>query len=149
MLFSHTPIRMEWFYSLEGYKTKFNWFLLEIALELYDRIRRSPELAWYRAQYDEKQIAQFCTYYTRRMKKSLLKHLRGRVKQIREPREIFDDFYPHHTQAQNDELRAVAIQAWESMWRGCENCPEGCLVDAMSPSGCFDEYASERKEEST
>jgi len=40
----YTPIKLEWFYYLEGEKTKLNWFLLEIALEYYDRIRDSQEL---------------------------------------------------------------------------------------------------------
>jgi len=79
---NYTPIQMEWFYYLEGDKTKFNWFLLETALEYFFHIRSCEGLATYRKQYDDRQIAQFCTYYARRMKKSLLNCLRGRTKSV-------------------------------------------------------------------
>ena len=79
---NYTPIKIEWFYYLEGDRTKLNWFLLEVALEYYTRIKSSPELASYREQYDEMQIAQYCTYYVRRLKEGVLKCLQGKRKRI-------------------------------------------------------------------
>jgi purine nucleoside permease len=63
MKMNNSPIQMEWFHNLEGEKTKFNWFLLEIALEYYSRINESSELKAYRKQYSKKEIALYCTYY--------------------------------------------------------------------------------------
>jgi hypothetical protein len=36
---NYTPIQIEWFYYLEGNKTKLNWFLLETALEYFFRLQ--------------------------------------------------------------------------------------------------------------
>jgi uncharacterized Fe-S radical SAM superfamily protein PflX len=139
MLKNRTPIRKEWFY-LDGEKTKLNWFLLEIALEYYDRIMDSPELASYRAMYDNKQIALFCTYYARRAKDSLLRCLKGQRKSIMLYREHIDDFYPHHTKEMNKALVKVGNDAWDHMLAICDNCPQRCLVDYKSRSPEFDMY---------
>jgi len=131
---------MEWFYHLEGEKTKLNWFLAEIALEYYDHIMDSADLTWYREQYDDKQIAQYCTYYARQTKASLLKYLRRQLKKVVLHQKHIDDFYPHHADQQNDTLGKVGEEAWSSMLTSCVNCPEQCLKDYKSRSGNFDEY---------
>jgi hypothetical protein len=140
MLFNSTPIQMEWFYHIEGDKTKFNWFLLETALEHFSRIRDSGPLEAYRKQYGDQQIAQFCAYYARRMKKSLLNCLRGRTKNVIHYRDYVDDFYPQHANSLNRTLEDVAIEAWSHMLSACENCPQGCLYDHESATTLFDEY---------
>lgn len=138
MLFS--PIQMEWFYDLEGHKTKLNWFLLEIALEYFDRIRSSKALSTYWEQYDQIQIAQFCAYYARRMKKGLLNCLRGRTKHLIAYQEIIDDFYPHHGDKLNRQLHDTAKEAWDSMLSGCENCSQQCLSDYKSRTRLFEDH---------
>jgi len=140
MLFNHTPIQMEWFYYLEGRKTKLNWFLMEVALEYYDRIMDSQELKSYREQYDKKQIAQYCTYYVRRLKESLLKCIRGQRKSVILYSEYVEDFYPHHSEMQNRALNKVAKEAFDHMASACENCPAQCLRDYRSRSLNFDVY---------
>jgi len=140
MQFSRTPIRMEWFYHLEGEKSKLNWFLAEIALEYYDHIMDSADLAWYREQYDDKQIAQYCTYYVRRAKEGLLKCLRGKRKNINLYQEYIEDFYPHHTAEQNRILSDAGDEAWAHMLSQCKVCPQQCLMDYKSRSGNFDQY---------
>ena len=131
---------MEWFYSIEGEKTKFNWFLLEIALEYYSRIRHSSELKAYRRQYNNKQIALYCTYYARRSKDDLLKLVKGRRKYMHTYQEYIDDYYPHHTNEQNDILSKVGNEAWEHMLTSCQTCPQRCLQDYQSVSRFFEDY---------
>ena len=140
MIMNHSPIQMEWFYNLEGEKTKFNWFLLEIALEYYSRIMGSSELKAYRKQYNNKQIAQYCTYYARRSKTDLLKYVKGQRKNFYTYQEYIDDFYPHHTEQQNELLSKVGNEAWEHMLEGCINCPQQCLNDYRSRSIFFEKY---------
>ena len=140
MMFSQTPFEMGWFYNLEGYKTKINWLLMEIALEYYDHIMDSQTLADYRKQYDDKQIAQYCTYYVRRLKESLLKCLRGQRKNVIFYRDYIDDFYPHHTEQQNRVLSKVAMEAFDHMMSSCEHCPQQCLRDYRSISHDFEIY---------
>ena len=137
---SNVPIKMEWFFDLEGNKTKFNWLLHETALEYYSRIQDSEALTDYREQYNSQQIAQFCTYYARRMKKSLLNCLKGRTKSVIHYRDYIDDFYPHHDDRLNSTLEDVAFEAWSHMLSECENCPSQCLVYYQSRSFEFDVY---------
>ena len=137
---SFTPIRIQWFYHLEGDKTKLNWFLLEVALEYYTRINDSPELKRYREQHNEEQIAQYCTYYVRRLKGSLLKCIRGQRKSIVLYQEHIVDFYPQHSDQLNGALGKVAKEALDHMLSACENCPAMCLRDYKSRSMDFDVY---------
>jgi len=140
MLFNKTPIQMEWFYNLEGEKTKLNWFLLETALECYTRIQDSEVLVPYRKQYNNQQIAQFCSYYARRMKKSLLNFLKGRVKSVIHYKNYVDDYYPHHDGRLNRTVEDILIEAWSHMLAACVKCPQGCLYDYESRTTLFDEY---------
>jgi len=140
MIMNTSPIQMEWFLNLEGHKTKFNWFLLEFALEYYDHIRRSPALGPYREQYDVQQIAQYCAYYAKRMKKSLLNNLRGRTKHIIFYEEYISDFYPHHEDELNGVLNSAAMEAFEELQPGCRACTQMCLRDYRGISPFFDEY---------
>jgi len=140
MLYNTTPIQMEWFYYLYGDKTKLNWLLLEVAMEYYDRIMDSPSLAAYRVQYDENQIAQYCTYYARRMKESLLNNLRGRRKSILGYPVYINDFYPHHSEQLNDLLGDVAAEAWGHILSTCKSCRQQCLKEYEERSPLFDRY---------
>ena len=137
---SYTPIKMEWFYYLEGERTKLNWFLLEIALEYYGRIRDCTELAQYREQYDEKQIAQFCAYFARRLKKNLLNCIKGRRKTVVIDQEHINDFYPHLDNWTSNLLTSAARDAVGHMLSACEHCPQQCLTDYQSTSLSFDTH---------
>ena len=139
-LFDNAPIRMEWFYHLYDDNTKFDWYLLEFALEYYGRIIDNPELSSYRERYSEEQIAQYCAYYARRLKESLLKYIRGQRKTVIFYREYAGDFYPHH----DDDLTAVlsntARESFDNMWPECRACPQQCLWEHEDRSPLFDEY---------
>ena len=134
-----TPIQMEWFYYLEGEKTKLNWFLLEFALSYYEHIRDNSELTSYREQYDEQQVAQFCAYYARRLKEGLLNCLRGKRKRLAFYIDYVNDFYPQHGSQMNSLLHNEAMEAYDDM-PFCGNCPHQCLQDYMAKSPFFDKY---------
>jgi len=140
MQMNHSPIQMEWFYDIEGEKTKFNWFLLEIALEYYSRIMGTPELKSYKKQYSNKQIALYCTYYARRSKEDVLKYVKGRRKYMHTYQAYIDDYYPHHTDEQNEILSKVGNETWEHMINSCHTCPQSCLNDYQSESMFFEKY---------
>ena len=140
MIHSRIPMRYEWFHNIEGYKTKLNWFLLESALEHYDRIMENDTLSKYRELYTKEQIAIFCTYYAKRMKASILCNLRGKRKRIHLFAEYIDDFYPNHDRKTNDLLSKMAHDAWAYKMESCRNCPKQCLVDYKSRCIDFDIY---------
>ena len=140
MIMNLSPIQIEWFYYLEGEKTKLNWYLLEITLEYYDRIMVKPELKSFCEQYNEKQIAQYCAYYARRIKESILRYLRGQRKRVIFYHEYAGDFYPHHDAQMNALLSRVAREAFDYMWPRCKVCPQRRLWEHEDRSPLFDEY---------
>jgi len=140
MQMNNSPIQMEWFYYLEGEKTKLNWFLFEIALEYYSRIMESSELKAYKKQYNNKQIALYCTYYARRGKTDVLKYIKGRRKHLHTYKEYIDDYYPNRTNEENDILSKVGNETWEHMLNACHACPQQCLNDYQSRSIFFEKY---------
>jgi len=140
MIMNPSPIQMEWFHSLEGEKTKLNWFLLEIALEYYSRIMEEPELASFRERYGEAQIAQYCAYYARRIKESILRYLRGQRKSVIFYHDYAGDFYPHHDGRMNALLSRVARGSFDHLCSGCIACPQRCLWEYEERSPLFDEY---------
>ena len=140
MIHGRIPMRYEWFHNIEGYRTKFNWFLMETALEHYDRIMENDGLAKYRELYTKERIALFCTYFARRMKESLLINLRGKRKSIRLYNEYIDDYYPNHDRETNELLLEMAEDAWSHKIDSCEHCPKQCLIDYKSSCIDFDIY---------
>ena len=139
-ILKNAPIRMEWFYHLYGEKTKLNWYLLEHALEYYSRIMESPELKSYREQCSEDQIAQYCAYYARRLKESLLKYIRGQRKTVIFYREYAGDFYPNHDDEMAAMLSRTARESFDFMWPECRACLQQCLWEYEDRSTLFDKY---------
>jgi hypothetical protein len=140
MILNNTPIQMEWFYSIEGEKTKLNWYLLEIALEYYERIMSSPELSHYQEQHDENLIALYCAYYVRRLKASLLKYIRGQRKNVIFYKEYVSDYYPQYDNEIIRILSRTARASFDHMWHVCRVCRQQCLWDHEAASPLFDEY---------
>jgi hypothetical protein len=133
-------IKKEWFYHNDSEKTKLNWFLYEVALEYQVFIKRSQSLEGYRKKHSEKNIARFCTYYAKRMKKSVLEQLAGLTDATILDEEYIADFYPKNTSRQNALLMQVAFDAWDSLLAVCENCPSRCLSEKDRLSDFFDFY---------
>ena len=135
-----TPIHMEWFYCIEGNRTKLNWFLFEFAVEYYSGINGSDELEDYRSQYGEQYIAQYCAYFARRLKESLLNELRGRTKSVIFHERYIGDFYPHHSSDFNHVLNRQAMGSFEALQSKCDGCRQRCLFDYRAISAYFDDY---------
>ena len=140
MIENTTPIRVEWFYHIEGNKSKLSWFLFEFALGYYEAINSSPELEDYRRQYGERDIAQYCSYFARRIKESILNELRGRTKRVIFYERYISDFYPHHDSELDFAMNRIAMEAFEALQTKCDDCPQRCLYDYMAISAYFDEH---------
>jgi molybdopterin-guanine dinucleotide biosynthesis protein A len=140
MILNNTPIQIEWFYFIEGDKSKLNWYLLEISLEYYDRIMGSQDLSAYREEHNETQIALYCAYYARRLKKSLLNYIRRRNKTVIFYQEYVSDYYPQYEDNLTLALSRTARASFDHMWPVCMACPQQCLWEHEDTSPLFDEY---------
>jgi len=142
MKLNPTPIQMEWFYDIYGHKTKFNWFLMEYAMDYYMDIMGNEQLEFYRKQYSKTQIAHYCTYFAKRMNPVLLKVVRRQRKSMCFYHEHISDIYPHLAEDQIDLLCTVAVEVWNNMLPNCSHgCTQRCLADYASRSHNFEHFA--------
>ena len=134
------PIKAEWFYANEREKTKINWFCFEYALEFYTFIMDSKSLRGYRNKNSPEQIAAFCTYFSKRMKKSVYDRLAKLTSAVIIDEEYIADYYPQNPQRENLVFIDVAGQAWDSLLSVCETCPVRCISEREEKSTFFDRY---------
>jgi uncharacterized Fe-S radical SAM superfamily protein PflX len=134
------PIKAEWFYKDESEKTKINWFCFEYALEFYTFIMKSEALRKYRARNSSEEIAAFCAYFAKRMKKSVYDQLAKITPEVIIDEEYIADYYPKNTQCQNIVFIYVAGEAWDNLLSVCEVCPTRCISEREKRSEFFDRY---------
>jgi len=141
MKVSDGKIKAEWFYETEEGKTKLNWFLYETALEYQMYINNTPALEAFRVSHGDRNIALFCTHFSKQMKGSVLERLEGDTDALIFYYEYITDFYPGLEQTQADLLMDVAEMAWDSHLSVCEACPTRCVSDKDGKCYMFDSYA--------
>ena len=134
------PIKAEWFYIDESEQTKINWFCFEYALEFYTFIMKSEALRKYRTRNSNEEIAAFCAYFAKRMKKSVYDQLGGITPVTIIDEEYIADYYPKNTQRQNIVFIDVAGEAWDNLLSACEICPMRCISEREKRSKFFDRY---------
>jgi uncharacterized Fe-S radical SAM superfamily protein PflX len=134
------PIKAEWFYKDESEKIKMNWFCFEYALEFYTFIMKSEALRKYRAKNSSEEIAAFCAYFAKKMKKSVCDRLAGFTSAVIGDEEYIAEYYPQNTQRQNIVFIKVAGEAWDNLLSACVVCPIRCISEREQRSEFFDRY---------
>jgi len=135
-----TPIRASWFYWDDSEKTKFNWFLYEYACTLYNHIRTSKNetLNRWRARRSNKQVAEFCAYFSKRMRQSVLDSLAKRAEETVGDEEYICDYCHTNTLDENGAILEAAQSAWSELLDICVVCPERCITERKNRSMFFD-----------
>lgn len=131
-------ILAKWFYTHPFEKIKFNWFCYELSLKLYDLIKASNKLKKWRAKMTDIEIANFCAYFAKRMKKSVSDRLSGVTEIVEADEEFLSDYCHTNTQLQNVILLEVIEEAWDQLLSVCETCSNRCLSERFLPCEFFD-----------
>ena len=131
-------IQTSWFYTYEFEKTKFNWFCFEYALKLYDCVKGSKKLKKWTDEMTDIEIASFCAYFAKRMKKSVTDKLSGVTDIVEGDEEYLSDYCHTNTPRQNAALLRVAGDAWEQLLSVCVTCPTRCLSERFLLCDFFD-----------
>jgi hypothetical protein len=134
-------VKAEQYYKDDGDKTKLNWFCYEYANNLYMEISASKKLTKYRDSHSEKEIAAFCTYFSKRMRKSIHDTQIGRTKNIAIDAMYVYEFYPKNSTSQTQSLLEAAVSAWKEQILSCNGCSTRCLDDGYEICGMFDRLA--------
>lgn len=138
MIFMLDYIAAKSFYQDAGDKIKLNWFCYEYANNLYAAIKKNGKLVQYRRGHTAEQITEFCVYFTKRMRKSVVLRNAGESGGI-----VFDamyvyEFYPQNTAKMTQSLLETALAAWDEQILMCANCPTRCILDSFDLSDMFD-----------
>jgi uncharacterized Fe-S radical SAM superfamily protein PflX len=141
-MFGNEAVKMEWFHEGPSPKAKLNWFLYEVALEYHNHIMSSKALWRYRKTQNEAEIAKFCAYFAKRMKKSVLERLAGLTDATEIDEEYISDYYPDNSGKMNGLLLETACRAWDKLLSVCANCPTRCLSEKERYCTLFDTYTS-------
>jgi hypothetical protein len=67
------------FYSCETEKKKLNWFCYELSMGIYDGIRENHAKQLKRQKIDDKSLAEFSIYISKKMKDIVLQKLAGKI----------------------------------------------------------------------
>jgi len=126
------------FYQDDGDKIKLNWFCYEYANNIYDAIKKDAKLAQYTCGYTRKQIAEFCLYFAKRMRKSVYDRNAGKSNIIAVDARYIYEFYPENTYKMTQTLLEAASAAWGEQILTCANCPNRCLSECFEITDMFD-----------
>jgi uncharacterized Fe-S radical SAM superfamily protein PflX len=126
------------YYKDDGDKIKLNWFLYEYANLLYMEITASPKLVRYRKLHTDDQIASFCVYFSKRLRKSIYDEQTGQSDKIVFDGRYINEFYPHSSLKQTQSLLDAALEAWKGQLLACTGCSSKCLMDGYEITGMFD-----------
>jgi len=133
------PIKAEYFYSNEKEKIKLNWFCYEYAFSLYTKIRESATLAHYRSKHEQKEIVEYCVYFSKAMKKSIFEKLSGITEITTVYEDYVEEFYPKMKATERMRLLNAAAEAWDELLSSCVICPTRCISEMHEKCVLFDQ----------
>ncbi|MCL1791290.1 MAG: hypothetical protein FWG40_08040 [Peptococcaceae bacterium] len=134
-------VKAERFYQDDGDKIKLNWFCYEYANNLYSSIKSSPNLNPYVASQTPAQIADFCLYYAKRMRRSLYNKQTGKNDNIEINAQYVYEYNPRCSRKQAQAFIEAAQIAWEETTFMCSVCPCRCLLEPFELAPMFDNLA--------
>jgi hypothetical protein len=133
-----TPDR---FFSNDKEKTKLNWFLFELALEIERFIAKEKRLTAQlrRAGVDDGRMRDFCVHYAKHMKKEILDKLSGKTANVGLGYLEIERFFPQIGDRLVDRLLTLVGKAWESQTELCAVCPTRCISERDKRASMFDD----------
>ena len=132
------PIKAKYFYANENEKIKLNWFCYEYAFGLYTKIRENPFLKSYRKSYSQKEIVEFCVYFSKTMKKSIYERLSGMTEATMFYEDYVEWYYPKMKEPERLRILRTAMESFDELTASCVNCPVRCISEMHESCELFD-----------
>ena len=126
------------FYQDAGDKIKLNWFCYEYANNIYLSNKKSKSLTQYVKTHSAKDIAAFCLYFAKRMKKSIHEAQTGKTEGILFHTGYVFEFYPAIPEKQIIALCQAGMDSWNDQMIVCAGCPNQCLTNGYDLCAMFD-----------
>ena len=137
---SEELIPASWFYKEDNEKIKLNWFLYEFACDFFELLYedRTKRIANWKVKLTDEQMAEFCAYYSKRMKRSLVDFLEHKTRTIKVYDEYLADYCHANTRRENGVITKIGSAAWDKMMKSCAVCPDKCLEEPGGYCEYFD-----------
>ena len=137
--FGISPIKPASFYSSESDKIKLNWFCYELSIGIYDELKKDLGKKLRKYKIDDKAIAEFSIYASKKMKDVILQKLSGEIDMVSISYKMVDSYFPGlNDRLVNKMLSSISI-AWDDQLSICETCPTRCISEKNAYCTMFDE----------
>lgn len=128
-LFGDSIIKPTKFYSDETGKTKWNWFLYELALSVEMFIKKNLDQELRKWMIGEREIADFSIYAVGEIKDTILDAISRNSKRINFSSEVIESYFPGLIGSKlTDKILDALIAALEFQLYSCDDCFTQCLT---------------------
>jgi uncharacterized Fe-S radical SAM superfamily protein PflX len=127
------------FYSAEFEKTKLNWFCYELSMGIYDEIMKNLGKRLKKYKIDEKALAEFSIYTSKKMKGIILQKLSGRIEKVYFSYEMVESYFPNLSDKLVNKMLDAISKVWDEQLGFCEICPTRCISEKDAYCTMFDE----------
>jgi len=129
------------FYYSQSEKIKLNWFCYELSMGIYDEIKESLGKRLEKYKIDDKAIAEFSIYISKKMKEIILQQLSGKIETVYFSYEMVESYFPNFSDKLVDEMLDAFSNAWDELLGVCVTCPTRCISEQDVYCTMFDEGA--------
>jgi hypothetical protein len=143
---SEELIPTSWFWKEEDDKIKLHWLLYEFACGFFEHLDRNStkRIIDWKAKRTDEQIAEFCAYYAKRMKPSIVELLETDSESFLGYTEYLTDYLHDNTLRENESISKVSASAWDNLLEVCIVCPVRCLDEPAEHCDLFDRMKNGR-----
>jgi hypothetical protein len=137
--FEYSVIKPTSFYSSEHEKTKLNWFCFEISVGLFDEIKKDHGRRLKKKKIDDKAIAEFSIYVSKKMKDIVLQKLAGKIDTVYISYEMVELYFPTFNERLVNKILDTISKVWDEQLSFCGICPTRCISEKDAYCVMFDD----------
>jgi hypothetical protein len=137
--FEYSVIKPTSFYSSEREKTKLNWFCYELSVGIFDEIKKNVGKRLKKYKIDNKAIAEFSIYISKKMKDIVLQKLAGKIDNVYFSYEMVELYFPTLNDRLVNKILDTISKVWDEQLSCCGICPTRCISEKDAYCTMFDD----------
>lgn len=106
---------------------------------IYDEVNENLEKRLRKYKIDEKAIADFSIYLSKKMKDIILQKLSGRIEKVYFSYEMVESYFPNLRDKLVNKMLDAISNAWDEQLSVCEICPTRCVSEKDAYCTMFDD----------
>ncbi len=137
--FEYSVIKPTSFYSSEHEKTKLNWFCYELSVGFFDEIKKDHEKRLKKYKIDDKAVAEFSIFISKKIKDIILQKLAGKIDNVYFSYEMVELFFPTLNDRMVNKILDTISKVWDEQLSFCGICPTRCISEKDAYCTMFDD----------